>query len=70
MGLKNKLKVVIVGLTNTQQAILLFAASVLPPVLVLLQEQSTNPFLYGAAIVGGALVFVIKMLGSSSVQPS
>jgi ATP-dependent phosphoenolpyruvate carboxykinase len=47
------------------KAVLMFAAAVLPPVIVLFQEQSTNPFLYGSAICGGALVFVLELLNSS-----
>jgi hypothetical protein len=56
------LKAAVQGLSNRVKALLIFAVAVIPPVLVLLQEQSTNPFLYGAAILGGVLAFAVKML--------
>ena len=67
MGLKAKLKATVSGLTTTQQAILTFFASALPPVIVLVQESNTNPFLYGAALLGAALATVIFLLGGTPV---
>jgi hypothetical protein len=69
MRLKAKLKAAVTGLSNLQQALLILTVSILPPVIVLLQEQSTNPFLYGAAILGGILAFAVKILGSQIVVP-
>ena len=62
MGLKTAVQ----GLSNRAKALLIFAVAVIPPVIVLLQEQSTNPFLYGAAILGGVLAFAVKMLSDST----
>lgn len=62
MGLKSKLKATVSGLTVVQQAVLTFIASALPPVIVLLQQQSSNPYLYGAAFLGALLAVAVKML--------
>jgi len=70
MGLKAKLKAAVSGLSATQQAILVFLASALPPVIVLVQQQNTNPFLYGAALLGAVLAVVVKMLGADVVIPT
>ena len=58
------------GLSNLQQAALILLASVLPPILALLGAQSTNPFFYGTAILGGILAFAIKMLGTPDMVVS
>jgi len=60
------LKAAVQALTNTQKAILTFIVAIAPPVIVLLQQQNSNPFLYGAAILGGVLAFAVKMLDNSS----
>lgn len=65
MSLFSNAKATIQGLSNGAKALLIFAVAVIPPVLVLLQEQSTNPFLYGAAVLGGVLAFAVKMLSDS-----
>ena len=62
MGLKNKLRATVSGLTSTQQVVLTFIASALPPVIVLLQQQSSNPYLYGASLFGALLAVAVKML--------
>lgn len=64
MKLMMKLKTAIQGLTNTEKIILTFVVAVLPPVVVLLQEQSNNPYLYGAAILGGILAAALNLLAS------
>ena len=69
MGLKTKLKMAVAELSNTQKALLVFAVSVLPPVIVWLQQVGTGiPItqqtlaLLGSAVLGGVLAFVVKML--------
>lgn len=69
MGLKNKLKAAVGALSTTQQAILTFFAAALPPVIVLMQEQAAGTpisvFLYGAALLGGALATVVFLMGGT-----
>jgi hypothetical protein len=60
-----KLKEAVQGLTNIQKAVLTFIVAVAPPVIILLQEQNSNPFLYGAAILGGIFAFAVKMLSDA-----
>jgi hypothetical protein len=62
------LKTTIQALSNIQKAVLTFIVAVAPPVIVLLQQQNSNPFLYGAAILGGVLAFAIKMLGDTPTE--
>lgn len=50
------------ALSSTHKSVLMFIAAILPPLIVLLNEKSQDPFLYGAAIAGGVLVFVVKQL--------
>lgn len=64
MGLKTTIQ----ALSNIQKAVLTFIVAVAPPVIVLLQQQNSNPFLYGAAILGGVLAFAIKMLGDTPTE--
>ena len=60
MGIKEA----IASLSKVEKAVLTLVVAVLPPVIVLLQEQSTNPFLYAASVAGGVLAFAVKMLDS------
>jgi len=76
MGLKSKLKATVTGLTSLQQGLLVFAASILPPAILWLQqvgagaEVNTSMLaLLGAALLGGTLAFVVKML-SETPQPA
>ena len=61
---ENKLKTAVSTLSSIEQALLIFAVSILPPLITLISQQSTNIFLYAAAFLGGLLAFAIKMLGS------
>lgn len=70
MGLNLKLKSTVTGLSDLKQGLLIFAVSVLPPVIVLMQQQSSNVFLYGSAILGGVLAFSIKMLSNPEPVPA
>ena len=71
MGLKLKVKSAVLGLTNTQKALLIFAASVLPPVITYLQQVGAGApvtvqsgALLGSAILGGVLAFIVKQIDS------
>jgi len=72
MGLKAKLKAAVTGLTNTQQTILLFVAAELPPVIAYLEAvgagtpvNGASLAILGAALLGGVLAVIVKMLGNS-----
>jgi hypothetical protein len=76
MGLKSKLKATITGLTPLQQGLLVFAASILPPAILWLQQIGAGApitvqsgALLGSAILGGVLAFIVKML-SETPQPA
>ena len=72
MSIFSNAKAAIIQLTNTQKAALLFAISVLPPVITWLTSVGSGQAVtvqsgavLGAAVLGGVLVFCFKMLGDT-----
>jgi hypothetical protein len=62
LGLMTKMKAAVSGISNVGKALLLFAVAVIPPVITWLTTDGATYKMLIAAILGGVLAFVVKML--------